>query len=87
MAAVDDAGDAVAFGLGDLGRHQVDVMHDVRARRAAASAATSGERRQTIGGPGSGRGCGEFRVEIGSQLHVLVETAWRRPPTLRARSL
>ena len=75
MSAVDNAGDAFAFGLGDFRGHQIHVVHDVGARGAAATAATATRRgrRQSIRGSSGGRGRRKFRVEIGRQLHVLVE--------------
>ena len=67
------------FDFGDFGSHQVHVMHDVRRWRAAsrrrrgAAATTRGSWRQTIRGSNRGRGRRKFRVEIRSQLHVLME--------------
>ena len=78
MSAVDDAGDAFAFDLGDFGRHEIHVMHDVR-RWWSATGATTGaaatrrSRRQTIRRSSGGCSRSKFRVEVRRQLHVLME--------------
>ena len=73
MSGVDDAGDAFAFGFGDFGGHQIDVMHDVAGPLGAPPATARWGRRQTIRGASGGCGGRKFRIEIRSQLHVLME--------------
>ena len=74
MSAVDNAGDACAFHLGHFFRHQIHVVHDVRRwRSSAASTATRRQRRQSVRRSSGSRSRGELRVEVRSQLHVLME--------------
>ena len=78
MSGFDDAGDvAVARGVLDFGRHQIDVVHDVGAGQALAASARAAaarrSRRQAIRGAGRGGRRRKLRVEIGSELQVLME--------------